>query len=100
MVEKLFVYGTLQEAEVQQAVLGRIAELREDILHDFKKGDVEINGTIYPIAIPAVGSQIVGKVLEASPEEIAMMDEYETAAYQRIMIVLESGDDSWVYCQP
>jgi gamma-glutamylcyclotransferase (GGCT)/AIG2-like uncharacterized protein YtfP len=99
-MEKLFVYGTLMDPKVQQEVLGRLASLHDDKLIDFEKSTIVINGNIYPIAVSKTGSSISGKVIEATPKEIILMDEYETDAYQRIKVTLDSGEMSWVYSQP
>lgn len=99
-MEKLFVYGTLREPEVQKKVFGRVIALHDDILEGYEKQTVEINGNIYPIAVPNSQQSIEGKLLEATPDEIILMDEYETEAYQRKKVQLKSGEASWVYCQP
>lgn len=99
-MERLFVYGTLQDSAVQQKVFGRTAKSTPAQLNGYKKGQVEIHGTIYPIAIADSSASITGQVLEVSEEELILMDEYETEAYQRITATLASGDRVWVYCQP
>jgi gamma-glutamylcyclotransferase (GGCT)/AIG2-like uncharacterized protein YtfP len=99
-MDKIFVYGTLQDPEVQKHILGRARPLQDDVLKGYRKGNIEINGRSYFIAIPEAGSQIEGKVIEASPKEILLMDEYETKAYKRIKVKLASGQRAWLYCRP
>ena len=95
-MEKLFVYGTLREAKVQQKLYNRIMKLSPDVLHGYKKSQVKINNALYPILIPGEGN-IEGFILELSTKEITITDEYETVAYQRKEVVLGSGQKAWVY---
>ena len=99
-MEKLFVYGTLQDPVVQKRVFGRVVTMRHDTLEGFKKGKIKLSSGTYFIAIPQKGASIDGTVLEATPEEIGLMDEYETSAYARTKVKLKSGGTAWVYCQP
>lgn len=98
-MEKVFVYGTLQDPNVQKKVLKRTCVLEEDLLTGYRKGQVQINGNTYPIAIVSKNNKVHGKVLEATKEEVLLLDEYETAAYKRIRVSLASGQTAWVYCR-
>ncbi len=97
-MERLFTYGTLQDPAVQQRLLGRVANMRADTLLDFKKVQIEINGSYYFIAVKSKGTRLSGKVLAVTKEEIIRMDEYETDAYRRVKTRLESGLVAWLYC--
>jgi gamma-glutamylcyclotransferase (GGCT)/AIG2-like uncharacterized protein YtfP len=99
-MEKIFVYGTLQDPAVQQRVIGRVVTLRSDKLNGYKIGRVKINGNEYPIAIVSCTDQITGNVLEVTKKELLLMDEYETKAYKRISVTLASGQSAWLYCRP
>lgn len=99
-MEKIFAYGSLQKPSVQQNILGRVVEQHDDTLLNYVLGSVEINGTIYPIAIPKTGSVITGKVFAVTLKELESIDRYETNAYRRLKVKLESGKTSWVYCLP
>ena len=98
-MEKLFVYGTLQDPNVQQKVIGRVTELTDAILENYMKREVIINGTTYPIAMPSDGETVSGKILEVTPEELILIDEYETVSYKRVEVELASGAKTWLYCQ-
>jgi gamma-glutamylcyclotransferase (GGCT)/AIG2-like uncharacterized protein YtfP len=99
-MEKLFTYGTLQDPFIQQRVFGRVATMQHDTLEGFKKGIITLSGSTYFIAIREQGAKMSGKVLEATPEEMILLDEYETSAYTRIKVTLKSGITAWVYCRP
>ena len=98
-MEKLFVYGTLMESNVQKKVIGRIIEGEKDSLIGYKKSSIQIEGEIYPIIEKSKNRNdiIFGKVLLVTNEELKELDKYETDAYRRIKVVLVSGEDSWVY---
>ena len=94
-MEKLFVYGTLHEPEVQLRLIGRLLESRPDCLEGY-----EVNMSLlppYPVAMLKESSEIQGHVLQISPEELAAFDIYETDAYTRIRVRLTSGAEAWVY---
>lgn len=40
-----------------------------------------------------------GTVFEITAEELAAADAYEVADYQRVGVVLASGDEAWMYVQ-
>jgi len=89
----IFVYGTLQEPDVQRRVFGRVTKGTPDKLKGFRKANFEQ----YPMAVPDEAGQIEGRVLEVTDEEIARMDFYEGDAYIRVSVTLESGREAWVY---
>ncbi len=99
-MNKLFVYGTLQDPEVQLSIFGRKISSSDARLVGYKKGKVEINKRIYPIAQYDETSMLSGKLLEIDNDEILQADKYETEAYKRIKVTLEDGQDAWLYCQP
>lgn len=95
-MQNLFVYGTLKDPKVQKEVIGREVEAKEDILKGYSKGEIIIEGKIYPILVKGTG-EISGLVLQVTNEELKKLDEYETAAYRRIEEKLKSGITAWVY---
>jgi len=99
MNNKLFVYGTLQESEVQIKVIGRIVDSFKDTLLGFKMSTIIINNNTYPIIIkePKSDEKINGLVLEINTKDLIKLDEYETNAYQRKRVNLQSGVTAWVY---
>ncbi len=96
-MEKLFVYGTLQNPVIQYKVLGHTFEGRPDILDNYVRSDIELEGSVYPIAVPLEGDYIEGSVLELNEEELKRADIYETDAYRRIKVTVRSGEEVWVY---
>lgn len=99
-MQKIFTYGTLQDPEVQLRVLGRTVDGRPDKLQGFAISTIEIDGKTYPIAIPDAASLLEGKILEVADDDLPKLDEYETEAYVRKKVRLESGEEAWVYRQP
>ena len=98
-MEKLFTYGTLQIPEIQQRVFGRIVGLKSDTLDGFFKTDITLHDGTFFIIVEQPGSQVEGQVIEVTPEELGLIDRYETDAYRRIRVTLNSGDSAWVYCE-
>ncbi len=97
MFEQLFVYGTLKDPAVQQAVFGRMVEGTPDVLAGYKKGEITLGAAVYPIIRPDEASQVEGRVLEITAHELALIDRYEGSDYQRVQVTLTSGKRAWVY---
>ncbi len=97
MKELLFIYGTLKNPKVQKEVVGRVNKALPDILEGYKKSQVKIHGKTYPIVVPDSASSIGGLVLSVIPEELKIIDKYETDAYRRKRVILKSGKSAWVY---
>lgn len=97
MTQKLFVYGSLKDPEVQEKVMGKIVKGTPDVLVGYKKDTVHLYGMTYPALVPAGGGRIEGLVLEVMDEDFIPLDEYETDAYKRITEKLESGTEAFVY---
>lgn len=107
-MEHLFSYGTLQQAEVQQANFGRLLDGAADALVGYRQDWVLITD---PAVIAVSGSdrhpivrhtgqasdRVVGMVLAVTPEELLAADEYEVDDYARVSVTLASGLASWVY---
>lgn len=98
-MERLFTYGTLQIPRVQSAVFGRIVSGTPDTLTGFYKGEIQLGAHIYPILKPDPTSRVVGLVIEVTTAELALIDRYEGSEYRRVRVRLESGNESWVYCE-
>jgi len=105
---RLFSYGTLQQREVQLANYGRELEGKADALVGYRLGQIEIDDrdvvsvsgkAIHTIALPSADSsdRIRGMVYLLTPEELEASDAYETDAYTRAEITLESGRRAFVY---
>jgi gamma-glutamylcyclotransferase (GGCT)/AIG2-like uncharacterized protein YtfP len=98
-MEKLFVYGTLQDPDIQKSLVGRIIFGTPARLANFEKTTINLGGRIYPIVRPAENKAVNGMVLEVTSEELARFDRYETNAYRRITAKLDSGQTVWVYSE-
>lgn len=104
----LFCYGTLQQREVQLANFGRELEGQADALAGHRLGRIEIDDpdvisvsgkAIHTIARATAdpGDRIPGTVFLLSQQELEASDAYETDAYTRVEVVLESGRRAFVY---
>ena len=104
----LFSYGTLQQPEVQLANYGRELAGRPDALIGYRLEQlviddpnvVELSGKAVHTIARATGDtadRIAGTVFELSEAELRSTDAYETQAYSRIEVVLESGRSAFVY---
>ncbi|MEK7195371.1 MAG: gamma-glutamylcyclotransferase family protein [Patescibacteria group bacterium] len=97
MGNRLFIYGTLINPEVQKNVLGRVADGVPDALIGYKKSEIEVEGKEYPLIVPDEGEKVGGLVINVADRELEKIDEYETAVYKRKSVVLERGISAWVY---
>jgi gamma-glutamylcyclotransferase (GGCT)/AIG2-like uncharacterized protein YtfP len=104
----LFSYGTLRQPEVQLATYGRllagspdeIAGYRLELLAIDDPKVVQVSGAAVHTIARATNDpadRIDGTLFELSDSELHSTDAYETAAYSRIQVVLESGRTAWVY---
>ncbi len=96
-MENLFVYGTLKEPEIQKKIFGRAAQGTPDVLPEYTRTSLEIQGSTYPIAVPKEGAVIQGMVIEVGLDELKLIDEFETTTYQRVKVTLKSGKTAWVF---
>ena len=106
--EKLFSYGTLRQAGVQQEVFGRLLVGEEALLSGFALENVRITD---PTVLAASGKavhpilrytgnpedQVDGFVFHITPEELVKADKYEVGDYQRSRFKTVDGDEVWVY---
>jgi gamma-glutamylcyclotransferase (GGCT)/AIG2-like uncharacterized protein YtfP len=108
---RLFSYGTLQLPEVQQATFGRLLTGRPDVLIGYRLAPLVITDPsvvatsgleVHTIACPTgdATDRVPGVVFEVSPAELDEADGYETDAYARVEVALESGDTAFVYVGP
>jgi gamma-glutamylcyclotransferase (GGCT)/AIG2-like uncharacterized protein YtfP len=100
MGEFLFVYGTLKDAAVQQAVFGRAVEGKPDTLDGYTRARIELGGTMYSIIRPDLHGSVEGLLIEVTPQELALIDRYEGGDYQRVQVTLKTGQAAWVYREP
>ncbi len=97
-MEHLFTYGTLKDEQVQQYIFGRILIGKSDFLKGFQWHKNAVYGR-YPLVVQTNDPQhkVAGMVYEVSNSDLALADVYETSAYQRQMVTLESGLEAWLY---
>ncbi len=98
-MEALFVYGTLQDPQVQTRVFGRIVQGQADTLPGYRKAEIAIDGSVYPFAVEDSSGVIAGQVIEVTPDELVRIDAYEGSEYRRLRVRLGSGRATWVYCE-
>ncbi|MDP3999023.1 MAG: gamma-glutamylcyclotransferase family protein [bacterium] len=97
MENKLFIYGTLINSEVQKNVLGRVIKTVPDELIGYRKSEIKIEDENYPLIIPDKKERVKGLVIEVTNYELKKIDEYESNSYKREEIILKSGISAWVY---
>lgn len=98
-MERLFVYGSLRDPEVQQRVFGRVVPGTPDVLDGYERRWLHLSDGVFPILVPAPGGSVEGRVLDVTPGELALMDAYESDDYRRIRVTLRSGAETWVYAE-
>lgn len=104
----LFSYGTLQLPEVQLANYGRALDGELDALLGYRLepiviDDVHVVGVsgkeVHTIARASGdrNDRVAGTVFLLTEAELEATDAYETSAYRRVKVTLESGRSVWVY---
>lgn len=97
-MEKIFSYGTLQDAPIQQQIIGRLlGEGTADTLRGYKMAKLKGVHTSYNIILPATGETVDGIVYEVTAEELEKIDVYEGEAYIRVSATLMSNTRAWIY---
>lgn len=96
-MEKLFIYGTLKEKEIQRRVFGRIEKGVKDTLEGYRTTRVILDGLIYPILIETPKGSVKGALISVSKDELRLIDNYETKECKRVRVTLKSGKKVWVY---
>jgi hypothetical protein len=105
---RLFSYGTLQLPEVQIANYGRRLDGEPDALIGYRLVPLEINNpevvrisgkSIHTIACPSGDprDRIQGVAYLLTEAELEATDAYETGAYSRVEVTLESGRTALAY---
>ena len=106
MNEYLFSYGTLQKAEVQLQLFGRLLNGSADSLAGYKTSEVEISDeaflakgeqSVQLTVIQSDGDKIDGMVFDVSLDELTHADKYEPVEYERVEVMLASGKQAWIY---
>lgn len=108
MQEKLFSYGTLQQADVQLRLFGKTVTSNADSLLGYRVQTIKITDAAFlsggESAIQKTliytgnsNDQLQGELLHVSKEELHIVDQYEPAGYKREKVMLQSGSEAWVY---
>jgi|SRR5215208_8194906 len=108
---RLFSYGTLRQPEVQLANYGRLLEGEPDVLSGHRLEPIEIDDpAVVSLSGKAVhtiarstgdpADRVLGMVFLLTAEELAVTDGYETGAYSRVELALQSGRTAWLYVGP
>lgn len=98
-MNKLFIYGTLIDSEIQKEIIGRELKLSPQILSGYKKSKMEVSGTLYPLIVSDINKEVKGFIVEITDEELQKIDAYETNAYKRMQINLKNRERVWVYVE-
>ena len=93
----LFAYGTLRDAAIQQSVFGRALRGDPDSLTGWRRGQILIDGQVYPMAEPDPAVDLQGQLYWLTPDDLARADAYEGEEYRRVEVILASGRRAWLY---
>ena len=96
-MENLFVYGTLRCPRCRESVVGRRLSAEGDALKGYKRSKIKLGQALFPIIYPDSEGVVKGLVITVTSEELKQIDAYETQAYKRSEVVLESDKKAWVY---
>jgi gamma-glutamylcyclotransferase (GGCT)/AIG2-like uncharacterized protein YtfP len=99
-VTRLFVYGTLINDAVVQELLGHRLFGRAAVLRGYRRAFDPAIG--YPVIHREEGGTVAGKLLdEVDGGDLAVLDTYEGAHYQRVIVQVDTLDgralDAYVY---
>ena len=90
---RVFVYGTLLDADVRIAVLGRTAAMlpvEPATLEGYRR--VAMRGRTYPVIVPDANGTVAGALLRGlSRAAFAKLEAYETDEYRVADVVVTSG---------
>jgi gamma-glutamylcyclotransferase (GGCT)/AIG2-like uncharacterized protein YtfP len=103
--QRLFVYGTLRDSEVQVRVIGRQVPGEPAVLVGWRKDWIQVGGDaaaiarqdVHPIAVPDPEGEIEGLVLSLTEKEWPALDEYEGEPYERVAAEQKDGSTAWFY---
>jgi gamma-glutamylcyclotransferase (GGCT)/AIG2-like uncharacterized protein YtfP len=101
-VNELFAYGTLRDAEYQQALFDRVLPMRPATLPDWIAVVAEGG---YLTLVRAPGESVSGDLVTLDDAALALADAWEEVPlYERLRIVVHApnGDSvpAWVYVRP
>lgn len=104
-MEQLFSYGTLQSKEIQMQVFNKLLIGTEDQLAGYKLKALQIEEEFgmedYFVAMPSDNPQdaVQGIAFAVSSDDLIKADQFESNAYKRVPITLQSGTTAWIYIE-
>ena len=99
-MQNLFTYGTLRDPATQERLLGRLlGDGAPDTLRGYTLARLRGIHSDYTVARPQPGSTVQGRLYQVTDEELALLDDYEGEAYQRVSVTLMSKTRAWLYCE-
>ncbi|MDA6068445.1 gamma-glutamylcyclotransferase [Flavobacterium sp. AC] len=104
-MEQFFSYGTLRSKEIQMRVFNRILNGTPDQLNGHKLKDLQIEEEFgiedYHVAVASENPSdtIKGILFTISTEDLAKIDLFESNAYKRVQVTLNSGTVAWIYTE-
>ncbi|OXA93111.1 gamma-glutamylcyclotransferase family protein [Flavobacterium hercynium] len=104
-MEQLFSYGTLRSKEVQMRLFNKTLTSTPDQLLGYKlkslKIEEEFGMADYVVVVPSDNHEdtIHGVVFNVTTEDLAKVDLFESNAYRRVSVKLNSGITAWVYME-
>jgi gamma-glutamylcyclotransferase (GGCT)/AIG2-like uncharacterized protein YtfP len=104
-MEKLFSYGTLRSKQIQKQVFNKLLTGTPDQLAGYKLKDLQIEEEFgmadYFVATPSENpaDAVEGIVYALSSEDLIKADQFESNAYKRTEVTLQSGTVAWIYLE-
>ena len=104
-MEPLFSYGTLRSKQIQMQIFNKILTGTPDQLLGHKLKSLQIEEEFgmadYVVVVPSeTPSDIIhGVVFNISSTDLAKIDLFESNAYKRVQVTLNSGIVAWIYME-
>lgn len=104
-MEQLFSYGTLRSKEIQRQIFNKVLTGTPDQLLGHKLKSLQIEEEFgmadYVVVVPSKDPAdiIHGVVFTISDTDLAKVDLFESNAYKRVQVTLESGAVAWIYME-
>ena len=104
-MEKLFSYGTLRSKQIQMQIFNKVLTGTADQLLGYKLKSLQIEEEFgmadYVVVVPSKDPTdiIHGVVFNISDADLAKVDLFESNAYKRVEVTLESGAVAWIYME-
>src|SRR3954468_12784471 len=106
--ERLFSYGTLQDAAVQLRIFGRELAGEADTLTNHQMIMSATSDDVFAAETGArshrnlrstgvISDVVEGTVFALTQDELERADSYEPTDYRRVLLTLHSGTNAWVY---